>query len=263
MLIIGERINVITKAQREAMLARDKGPIQQMALDQVKAGAGMLDINIGPAEDRGEDLMDWMVKTVQEVVQVPLCLDTTNPSAMEAGLKAHDNTWGRAMINSASGEEERLNAMMPLAGKYNSLIIGLTLNKQGIPALAEERCEIAAQIMGKAMEDGVPMEDIYLDPLILPVPFSQEKSLESIRAIKLFGELNDPPMKTVVGLSNISNGAPKHLRPILNRVFTALLMYEGLDSAIIDPLEREMIEVIKTVDILMGKTLYAHSYLDM
>jgi 5-methyltetrahydrofolate corrinoid/iron sulfur protein methyltransferase len=263
MLIIGERINVITKVQREAMMSRDKGPIQEMAKDQVKNGAGMLDINIGPAEDDGPGLMDWMVKTVQEVAQVPLCLDTTNPEAMKAGLKAHDNTWGRALINSASGEEERLNAMMPLAGKYNSLIIGLTLNKQGIPALAEERCEIAAEIMGKAMEDGVPMEDIYLDPLILPVPFSQDKCLESIRAIRLFKEMNDPAMKTVVGLSNISNGAPKHMRPIINRVFTALLMYEGLDSAIIDPNEKEMMDVIKTVDILMGKTLYAHSYLEM
>jgi len=107
------------------------------------------------------------------------------------------------------------------------------------------------------------MEDIYLDPLILPVPFSQDKCLESIRAIRLFREMNDPPMKTVVGLSNISNGAPKEMRPLINRVFTALLMYEGLDSAIIDPNEREMIEVIKTVDILMGKTLYAHSYLEM
>jgi len=263
MLIIGERINVITKLQREAMQKRDKAPIQEMARNQVKSGAGMLDINIGPAEDDGPALMDWIVKTVQEAVQVPLCLDTTNPAAMEAGLKAHDNTWGRPMINSASGEEERLNVMMPLAGKYGAQIIGLTLNKQGIPALAEDRCAIAAEIMAKAAEDGVPMEDIYLDPLILPVPFSQDKSLESIRAIKLFRELNDPPMKTVVGLSNISNGAPKYLRPILNRVFTALLMYEGLDSAIIDPLELEMIQVIKTTDILMGKTLYAHSYLEM
>lgn len=263
MLIIGERINVITKLQRLAMQERDKGPIQQMALNQVKNGAGMLDINIGPAEEKGEELMDWIVKTVQEVVQVPLCLDTTNPLAMEAGLKAHNNAWGRAMINSASGEEERLNNMMPLAGKYNSLIIGLTLDKTGIPALAEDRCAIAAEIMGKAAECGVPMEDIYLDPLIMPVPFSQEKSLESIRAIRLFREMNDPPMKTVVGLSNISNGAPKELRPILNRVYTSLLMYEGLDSAIIDPLEREMIDVIKTTDILMGKTLYAHSYLEM
>ncbi len=263
MLIIGERINVITKLQRLAMQERDKGPIQQMAINQVKSGAGMLDINIGPAEEKGEELMDWIVKTVQEVVQVPLCLDTTNPAAMEAGLKAHNNAWGRAMINSASGEVERLNNMMPLAGKYNCLIIGLTLDKTGIPALAEDRCAIAAEIMGKAAECGVPMEDLYLDPLIMPVPFSQEKSLESIRAIRLFKEMNDPPMKTVVGLSNISNGAPKELRPILNRVYTALLMYEGLDSAIIDPLEREMIEVIKTTDVLMGKTLYAHSYLEM
>lgn len=153
--------------------------------------------------------------------------------------------------------------MMPLAGEFNAEIIALTLTEKGIPALAEERCEVAANIMGKAMECGVPMEDIWLDPLILPVPFQQDKCKESIRAIRLFRELNDPPMKTTVGLSNIANGAPKELRGIITRTFLVLLMYEGLYSAIADPNDKEFMDTMKTVDVLMEKRLYAHSYLEM
>lgn len=263
MIVIGERISIIAKKVRDAMMSRDKKPLQELAIAQMKAGANYLDLSIGPAEEGGEELMDWGVKALQEVAQLPLCIDTTNPKAMEAGLKAHNNKWGRAIVNSASGEEERLNNMMPLAAKYNAQIIGLTLTKQGIPPLAEERCAIAAEIMGKAAELGVPMEDIYLDPLILPVAFSQDKCIESIRAIRLFKELNDPPMKTVVGLSNISNGAPKELRGLINRTFLTLLMYEGLTSAIIDPTDKEMMATVKTTDILLQNTMYAHSYLEM
>lgn len=263
MIIIGERISVIAKKVREAMAARDPKPLQDLAKAQFDKGANYIDLSIGPAEDDGPQLMDWAVKVLQEVVPAPLCLDTTNKAAMIAGLKAHNNQWGRALINSASGEQERLNNMMPLAGEYGAEIIALTLTEKGIPALAEERCEVAANIMAKAMECGVPMEDIWLDPLILPVPFQQDKCKESIRAIKLFRELNDPPMKTTVGLSNIANGAPKELRGIITRNFLVLLMYEGLYSAILDPNDKEMMDTIKTVDVLMEKRLYAHSYLEL
>jgi len=145
MLLIGERINVITKAQREAMKNRDPKPIQEMAKAQVEAGANMLDINIGPAEDDGPELMDWVVKTVQEVVQVPLCLDTTNLEAIKAGLKAHDNSWGRPMINSTSGETARLNSFMPVAGEFQCDIIGLCLSGSGLPADAWRRDRLAVR----------------------------------------------------------------------------------------------------------------------
>ena len=285
MIIIGEKLSIIAKRVREAMMKKDKGPIQEIAIAQWKAGAGMIDANIGPAEDGGEDLMQWMVTTIQEVVSLPVCLDTTNAKAIEAGLKVHNNQWGRPLINSTSNDPERF-PILELGAKYNAQVIGLTVGKGGLPADAEERAAIAAEIMGRAMEYGVPLEDIYLDPLVLQIATSQDHARHVIKAISMFQEMNDPPMKTVVGLSNISNGCPKHIRPILNKHYFIMLMNAGLTAAIADAHEmaeavqekrmiddvlagkkiddaKKMTEITKTIDVIMGKTLYAHSYLEM
>ncbi len=285
MIIIGEKLSIIAKRVREAMMKKDKGPIQEIAIAQWKAGAGMIDANIGPAEDGGEDLMQWMVTTIQEVVSLPICLDTTNAKAIEAGLKVHNNQWGRPLINSTSNDPERF-PILELGAKYNAQVIGLTVGKGGLPADAEERAAIAAEIMGRAMEYGVPLEDIYLDPLVLQIATSQDHARHVIKAITMFQEMNDPPMKTVVGLSNISNGCPKHIRPILNKHYFIMLMNAGLTAAIADAHEmaeavqekkmiedvlagkkiddaKKMTEITKTIDVIMGKTLYAHSYLEM
>lgn len=285
MLIIGEKLSIIAKRVREAMMKRDKEPIQEIAIRQWKEGAGMIDANIGPAEDNGEELMQWMVTTIQEVVPLPICLDTTNYKAVEAGLKVHNNQWGRALINSTSNDPERF-PMLELAAKYNCQIIGLTVGKGGLPADANERAAIAAEIMARAMEYGVPLEDLYLDPLVLQIATSQDHALKVIEALKIFREMNDPPMKTVVGLSNISNGCPKHIRPILNKYYFLMLLNAGLTAAIADPAEmseamkeqdifnkifegepvvedEKTMVIKKTIDIIMGRTLYAHSYLEM
>ncbi|MDP3297268.1 MAG: dihydropteroate synthase [Thermodesulfovibrionia bacterium] len=261
MLVIGEKISIIAKKVREAMMKRDPKPVQELAAAQWKAGAHFIDVNIGPAEEKGEDLMKWMAESIQEKVHLPLCLDTTNPSALEAGLKAHNNQWGRALINSTSNEPERF-IMLELAAKYNAQVIGLTLGKGGLPADAEERCAIAAEIMGRALEYGVPLEDIYLDPLILQVCTMQDHAMHALKAVKMFQELNDPPMKTVVGLSNISNGVPKEMRSLIDRNYLALLIYEGLTAAIMNPLDKDLMDTLKTVEVFVGKTLYAHSYLE-
>lgn len=285
MLIIGEKLSIIAKRVREAMMKKDKAPIQEIAIRQWKEGSGMIDANIGPAEDGGEDLMQWMVTTIQEVVPLPACLDTTNAKAIEAGLQVHNNQWGRPLINSTSNDPERF-PILELAAKYNSQVIGLTVGKGGLPADAEERAAIAAEIMARAMEYGVPLEDIYLDPLVLQIATSQDHALKVIDAIKMFQEMNDPPMKTVVGLSNISNGCPKALRPVLNKYYFMLLVNAGLTAAIADAHEmaeaiqekqliddvlagkkiadeKKMVEIQKTLDVIMGRTLYAHSYLEM
>ncbi len=260
MLIIGEKLSIISKRVREAMMRRDKGPVQDMAVTQWKSGAGMIDANIGPAEEDGESLMQWMITAIQEAVPLPVCLDTTNYRAIEAGLAVHNSKWGRPLINSTSNDPERF-PMLELAAKYNSRIIGLTVGKGGLPADAEERAGIAAEIMARASEYGVPLEDLYLDPLVLQVATSQDHALKVVQAIKMFQELNDPPMKTVVGLSNISNGCPKLVRPVLNNCFLSLLIYEGLSAAIADPQEVE--QTVKTIDVILGRMLYAHSYLEM
>jgi 5-methyltetrahydrofolate corrinoid/iron sulfur protein methyltransferase len=285
MLIIGEKLSIIAKRVREAMMKKDKGPIQEIAVRQWKEGAGMIDANIGPAEDGGEELMQWMVTSIQEVVPLPICLDTTNFGAIEAGLKVHNNEWGRPLINSTSNDPERF-PILELGAKYNSQVIGLTVGKGGLPADAEERAGIAAEIMARAMEYGVPLEDLFLDPLVLQIATSQDHARHVIKAISMFQEMNDPPMKTVVGLSNISNGCPKTLRPILNKYYFLLLADAGLSAAIADAHEMaeavnekalvtdvlagkkladtdKMNEISKTLDVIMGRTLYAHSYLEM
>jgi len=262
MIIIGEKISIIAKKVREAMNSHDPKPIQELAEAQWKAGAHFIDVNIGPAEEKGGELMTWMVESIQKKVQAPLCLDTTNAAALEAGLKAHNNEWGRPLINSTSNEPDRF-IMLELAAKYNALCIALTLGKGSLPADAEERCGIAAEIMGRAAEFGVPMEDLFLDPLILQVCTMQDQAQHAIKAVKMFQELNDPPMKTVVGLSNISNGVPKEMRSLIDKVYLTLLMYEGLTAAIANPLDKELMDVVKTTEVFMGKTLYAHSYLEM
>jgi 5-methyltetrahydrofolate corrinoid/iron sulfur protein methyltransferase len=230
-------------------------------------------------------LMQWMVTAIQEVVPLPVCLDTTNASAIEAGLKVHNNQWGRPLINSTSNDPERF-PILELGAKYKALVIGLTVGKGGLPADAEERAAIASEIMARAMEYGVPLEDLYLDPLVLQIATSQDHAVKVIDAIRMFQEMNDPPMKTVVGLSNISNGCPKHVRPILNKYYFLMLMNAGLTSAIADAREMaeameekklfddvlagsriadaaKMTEIKKTIDVIMGNTLYAHSYLEM
>jgi 5-methyltetrahydrofolate corrinoid/iron sulfur protein methyltransferase len=262
MLVIGEKLSIIAKRVREAMFNRDKGPIQEIALNQWKAGAGMIDANIGPADEGGEALMEWMVTTIQEVVKAPVCLDTTNYQALEAGLKVHNNEWGAPLINSTSNDPERF-PILELAAKYNCPIIGLTVGKGGLPADAEERSMIASEIMARAMEYGVPVENIYLDPLVLQISTTQDQAMKVIQTIKMFQELNDPPMKTVVGLSNLANGCPKHLKGIISAFYLSLLIYEGLTAAIADPLDKELMTAVKTTDVLMNKTLYAHSYLEM
>jgi len=285
MLIIGEKLSIIAKRVREAMMKRDKGPIQEIARAQAEAGAGMIDANIGPAEDGGEELMEWMVTTIQEAVELPVCLDTTNYAAIEAGLKVHNNEWGRPMINSTSNDPERF-PILELAARYNALIIGLTVGKGGLPADEEERAAIAAEIMARAMEYGVPLEDMYLDPLVLQIATTQEQAIKVVRAVEMFQQLNEPPMKTVVGLSNISNGCPKQVRPILNKYYFLMLERVGLTAAIADAAEmkeameekavfekvlngeeiedREKMQIIKkTIDVIEGNTLYAHSYLEM
>ena len=285
MLIIGEKLSIIAKRVREAMMKKDKGPIQEIATRQWKEGSGIIDANIGPAEDGGEDLMQWMVTTIQEVVPLPVCLDTTNFKAIEAGLKVHSNQWGKALINSTSNDPERF-PILELGAKYNCDVIGLTVGKGGLPADAEERAHIAAEIMGRAMEYGLPLENLYLDPLVLQIATTQDQARHVIEAVKLFQHINEPPMKTVVGLSNISNGCPKHLRPIINKHLFVLLEDAGLTAAIADAKEiaevkeerglildvlagkeiadkQKMMEIKKTLDVIMGRTLYAHSYLEM
>ncbi|MGB9593033.1 MAG: dihydropteroate synthase [Anaerolineae bacterium] len=246
MLIIGENIHIIAPKIKEAVNNRDTAYIQKVALAQWNAGAQVIDLNIGPQKKAGVEIMEWIVDAVQAAIpDVVLSLDTTNAAAIEAGLKKCKN---KPFINSTSAEEERLAAMAPLAAKYGANIIALTMTKSGIPVAAEDRFGIATDILlPKLTEAGVPVENIYFDPLVLTVAGSQEYVPNAVEAVRLM-KLWDPPLNTVVGLSNVSNQVSHENRSLINRTYLVMLMAAGLDAAIADPLDRELMRFMRIVE---------------
>ncbi len=246
MLIIGENIHIIAPKIKEAITNRDTAYLQKAAMVQWKAGAQVIDLNIGPQKKLGVEIMEWAVEAVQDAIPgVTLSLDTTNAAAIEAGLKKCKK---QAFINSTSAEEDRMAAAGPLAAKYGANIIALTMTKSGIPVGAEERFSIAMELLIPGLTGhGVPIENIYFDPLVLTVAGSQEfvpNAVETIRLMKLW----DPPLNTVVGLSNVSNQVPNENRGLINRTYMVMLMAAGLDSAIADPLDKELMRFIRIVE---------------
>jgi len=245
MLIIGENITIGTDAVTKAIDDRNAEAIQRRAVSQVEHGADMLDLNIGPQRRRGVEVMEWVVDVVQDVVDVPLCLDTTNVAALEAGLKRCKR---QAMLNSTSADPERLESIMPLAAEHKAKVIALTMAKS-IPPSAAARAEVVMEVLiPKAMELGIPMEDLYLDPLVMTVQGMQEYAPETLEALRYFKQLADPPPMTVVGLSNVSNNVPRESRSLINSTYLVMLMAAGLDSAIANPSDREQSEFVRIVE---------------
>jgi 5-methyltetrahydrofolate corrinoid/iron sulfur protein methyltransferase len=245
-LIIGENIQVLSAAIKTAIADRDKKVIQDLAVQQVEAGAGIVDLNIGPQKKLGHEIMPWIVEAVQEVTDVPLSLDTTNLAAMEAGLKVCKKP---AMLNSASADPDRLDSVMQLAARYGARVIALTMGVDGIPTTADGRAGIAMEALLPAAEAaGLPVQDVFLDPLVLAVNCNQDVAMETVEAVRMFKMMADPPPTTVIGLSNISNGALPEVRPLINRVMMVMAMGAGLDSAIADPMDTVQNEWIRVAE---------------
>lgn len=245
MQIIGERIHVISPRVKAAFDSRDASFLQDLAMQQVKAGANYIDLNIGPAKKTGLELMPWVVETVQAVTDTPLSLDTTNAAAMEAGLKVCKN---RAMVNSASAQPERMEKMIPLAAEYNAELVALALTEQGIPQDANGRAEVAMLLIDAAAQAGIGSDRLFLDPLVLPVGADQAGARQTLEAIRIFKAIVEPAPKTVIGLSNVSNGSPNEIRGLINRVYLVMAMGAGLDAAIADPNDKELMEFIRIVE---------------
>jgi 5-methyltetrahydrofolate corrinoid/iron sulfur protein methyltransferase len=256
MLIISERLNGLFKSVGKALDARDKDSLQKLTKEQVELGATMLDVNTGPGRDDTAGDLVWMIETIQEVTDTPLCIDTPKLDAMEAGLQA---VKGKVLINSTTAEAHKMEKLFPLAAKYDADIIALTLNEAGIPNDAGSRCEMAMIMITTAMEHGLSTENIYLDPLVLPVGAAQDQGTKVLEALDMFKTLCDPAPKTVVGLSNVSNNTKQ--RPLLNRTYLIMLMAHGLDAAICDPFDTELMSAIKTSEILLNQKLYADDFL--
>lgn len=243
MKIIGENIHILSPKVKEALANRDHKFFQESALRQVEAGAWAVDLNIGPQKKLGHEILPWMVQIVQDVVDVPLCLDTTNLGAIEAACQVVRR---QPIINSTSGEPERLEKVPLVAAKYNAKLIGLTMLAEGIPVSAEARVNIALeQLIPRCEEVGMPLEDLLIDPLVLTVSGCQQYVPECIEAVRI---LQVTGAGVQVGLSNVSNAVPNEMRPLINRVYCVMLMGAGLDTLIADPFDRKLIEVIRIVE---------------
>jgi 5-methyltetrahydrofolate corrinoid/iron sulfur protein methyltransferase len=256
MLVIGERINGMYKDVGKAIQEKEKSVIQKLAKDQIAAGAGALDVNTGAAAADPAPAMRWLVETIREVTDAPLAIDTTKPAVMEVGLKA---AGPGSIINSTTGQQDRLDALMPLAKAYNASIICLTIDEKGIPRDAAGRGEIALRLVSAAMEHGVEMPNVYIDPVVLPVNVAQPSVNEVLATIRDVRLLSEPPPKTVVGLSNISQGTQQ--RHLINRIFLVMAVAAGLDAAILDALDSEMMDAMITAELLSNKNVYCDDYL--
>jgi 5-methyltetrahydrofolate corrinoid/iron sulfur protein methyltransferase len=247
MFKIGENIHIISPRVKEGIANRDGAFFVELARKQQQAGADALDLNIGPQKKAGPEVMDWLVDCVQEAVPgMTLSFDTTNLAAIEVGLKkAGSNT----IINSTSAEEERLANVPLLAAKYGAGLIALCMEKSGIPVSADARVGIAMEkLIPRAQEVGIPMDKLWVDPLILTVSGCQEYVPQAIETVRMLKMVMDPPPKTVVGLSNVSNQVPTEMRPRLNQVYMVMLMAVGLDGAILDPLDSKLMDIIRIVE---------------
>lgn len=245
MILIGENIHVISKVVREALIQRDENFV--LDLINVQHKMDYIDLNIGPAKSDLVGVLPWLAKIVQDNSGCGISFDTTNAEEMKKGLEVFS---GKTFINSISLDDERIEKIGGLAVEYGSNLIALTLSKEnGIPKDADGRLEIAFNIYEKCLEKGIDNEKLFFDPLILPICVDQSQGIEAINTIKMIKESFDPPVKTVIGLSNISNGCPKDLRPLINRVYASLSFGAGLDAAIVDAKDDELIRILKMLEI--------------
>ncbi|MGQ9730018.1 MAG: dihydropteroate synthase [Candidatus Zipacnadales bacterium] len=258
MIVIGERLNGMFKDVGKAIVEADKSIIHDLAQRQVEAGAHILDLNVGPTAEDAVAAMRWLVETTREVTDVPLAIDSTKFDVIRAGVELVGE---KAMINSSPGEEDSLNRLMPLAAEFNCDIVALTIDKGGIPRDANGRMEIAMRIVESAMMHGVDLSRLYIDPVIIPcnVPGAGHHPgavLETIRQVKL---ISDPPPKTTLGLSNVSQGTSE--RRLINRTYLVMCLAAGLDSAIVDPLDTELMDAVITAELLLNRSVYCDDFL--
>jgi 5-methyltetrahydrofolate corrinoid/iron sulfur protein methyltransferase len=264
MIAIGERINGQFTDVKQAIADNDPGPVVDLAKRQVEAGAAYLDINVGTAAADQQGTMKWLVETAQEAVDTPLCLDSQKPDVIRAGLEVCDTSRG-VLLNSAplnkKSDPEVLDRYVAMAHEGNGSLIGLTMDIEGVPQNVDRRVEIAAELLTKAMELGLTPDRLFIDPIILPVnvPGAQEQPGNILAAIDQIKLMSDPPPHITMGLSNLSQGTVE--RSLINRVFLAMAISHGCDSAIIDVLDEPLVDVVATSEMLMNKQIYSDSFL--
>lgn len=256
MIIVGEKINSTLKAIRPAMENYDAAAIQDLAKKQYEAGATFIDLNAGMFINDEPERLEWLVKTVQEVVDAPLAIDSPNPVALKRGLSANKNS--KPLINSITDEKERYESVIPLVIEYNTGIVALCMDDTGMPETVEDRVIIANRLINKLTKLGVKLEDIYIDPMVRPIGTGSHYgvvAIETIRKVKT----EFPEVHITCGLSNISFGIPA--RKIMNQTFLVAAVMAGMDGAILDPLDKKLMTFVYAAEALAGKDDYCMNYL--
>jgi 5-methyltetrahydrofolate corrinoid/iron sulfur protein methyltransferase len=257
MFIIGELINGMYADIGKAIQAKDKAPVQACALKQVHSGAHALDVNCGPVSRDPIQDIKWLVQAIQEVTDIQLVLDSSKPQVIQSGLEAAKN---KVIINSTTADADKLKILVPLAKKYNAGLIGLTMSAKGIPQNKDQRLELAAEIVAYCADQGFPVEDLYLDPVVMPVKVAQAQMRDILESMGEFKLISKPAPRTVIGLSNVSQGACG--RKLINRTFLIMAAAFGLDAAILDPTDQELMDALITAELVLNKQIYCDSYLD-
>jgi cobalamin-dependent methionine synthase I len=256
MLIIGEKINTSRRNISEAVKSRNKKFIQEEAVKQIKAGALMLDVNAGMMLDEEPECLEWMVKVIQDVIDIPLSLDSSNPIAIKRALNVHR---GQALINSISLEPDRYKSLINLVLENNASVVALCLDEKGFPKSSKERTDIASTLLSRLIKDGVHPNSIYLDPLICPISTDFNVGriiLDTISAMKE----SFPGVHIILGISNISFGLPA--RRIINQAFLPIVIALGVDAVIIDPSDRKLMELLLASMAINGQDEYCAKFIE-
>ena len=256
MIFIGERINAGFKDIKRAIGEKDGDIIKEWAQKQAKAGATYLDVNMGTASNKAEDLC-WMIEMVQEEVDLPISIDNNKPALLKEAIPVCKKP---PLVNSTTADEERMNGLFPIIAEHGASIIGLVMDESGSPKSADKRMENAGKIVAKMMEFDMSPDQLFLDPIVMPLKFMQDQAKEILSAASQFKLFSDPPCHIVCGLSNVSNGTT-HKR-LINRVFAAMMVANGLDAVILDVTDEELVNTILTAELVMNQSIYADSYIE-
>ena len=255
MIIIGELINASRKAIGAAIEAQDADAIRKTASEQVENGANFIDVNAGIFVGKEPEYLTWLVQTAQETADAPCAIDSPDPKAIEAALSVHKGT---AMINSISLEKERFEALLPIVAGTDLKVIALCMSDSGMPQTVDDRMSIADTLVGNLVKKGIPVENIFVDPLVQPVSTNQEFGRAFLDAVEKIME-TFPGIHTVCGLSNISYGLPE--RKYLNRTFMSMAIAKGLDAAIVNPMDQSMMASIVAAEALAGRDEFCVNFL--
>jgi len=257
MYVIGECINGMFKKVKSAIEERDKSAIQDLARRQVDNGADALDLNVGTVSGDPQEVMMWLVETVREITDVPLSIDSPKWAVQKEVVP---RVPGEAIINSCKADDEELEKYIDLALESGASLLALTIDKQGVPSDTDRRVELGAQIAAKTMEKSLPIERLFVDPIILPVNAAPAQPRHVLAALQQLKLLSDPPPRLVIGLSNVSQNCTN--RKLINRTYLVMALGAGLEAAILDPLDKDLMDAITTAELLQEKMIYCDSFLD-